>query len=175
MLAEEDWQLDGGMAIPLVPVSVSSTRPPSIPGPDFTALSSSPRAAGRRSGVMSTTGAELYPLGTRRRWSRLSDFGDSDVVGDVDAAGGGRPRYQTRKRKRWSNSIGSTTTTIIGAVRESVMSIGNAPAAAPVSAVLEEDQGSFGRPREGKRTRFGRVLRGLAASFRGLGAGGAMA
>ncbi|KAL8762098.1 MAG: hypothetical protein Q9184_001843 [Pyrenodesmia sp. 2 TL-2023] len=177
-LSEEDWQ-DGGMAIPLVPLSTLPAPPrDSIAGPDFTALHSRPRVT-RRSGIMST-GADFNNLSSRQhRWSILSataDMGDPRLSnGDGDTLPD-LPRYQTRKRKRWSNSIGSATTTVVGVVRESVVSMSSEmAAAAPISPIERDQQECPDKRREGKRRRLGRVLRGLAASFRGLGAGGAMA
>ncbi|KAI4188467.1 MAG: hypothetical protein LQ346_005300 [Caloplaca aetnensis] len=177
-LSEEDWQ-DGGMAIPLVSLSTLPAPPPreSIAGPDFTALHSRSSRVKRRSGVMST-GADFNNLSSRQhRWSILSATADLE---DPRLNGGDTltdlPRYQTRKRKRWSNSIGSATTTVVGAMRESVVSISSEMAGpAPVSPIERDQQECPGKRREGKRRRLGRVLKGLAASFRGLGAGGMMA
>lgn len=182
-LSEEDWQ-DGGMAIPLVSLSTLPAPPPreSIAGPDFTALHSRSSRVKRRSGIMST-GADFSNLNLssrQHRWSILSATTDME---DPRLNGGDTltdlPRYQTRKRKRWSNSIGSATTTVVGAMRESVASIGSEMAAPVPVSPIERDQQECpagpGKRREGKRRRLGRVLKGLAASFRGLGAGGAMA
>ncbi|KAI4115112.1 MAG: hypothetical protein LQ345_004234 [Seirophora villosa] len=167
-LPEEDWQ-EGGMAIPLVPVSTAAAYfpPPSTTStanPAFT----NPRARTRRSGVMST-GADFGSA--RKRWSRRSVAFELDgaTLSGADApAAAERPLYETRKRKRWNNSIGSATTTVVGAVRESIASMGaeTVPERRPASCI-ERDQEPAART--GKRRRFGRVLRGLAASFRGLG------
>ncbi|KAI4166380.1 MAG: hypothetical protein LQ348_007821 [Seirophora lacunosa] len=159
------------MAIPLVPVSTAAAYFPPPPttsttNPAFT----NPRAHTRRSGVMST-GADFGSA--RKRWSRRSVAFELDgaTLSGADApaaAAAERPLYETRKRKRWSNSIGSATTTVVGAVRESIASMGaeTVPERRPASCI-ERDQEPAART--GKRRRFGRVLRGLAASFRGLG------
>ncbi|KAI4286727.1 MAG: hypothetical protein L6R35_004020, partial [Caloplaca aegaea] len=163
---EEDWE-EGGAAIPLVPVSTPAfpsappprPRPASTVNPAFTY----PRARTRRSGIMST-GADFGPA-AHNRWSRRSvafDLDGATLNGvDLAAAADQRPlRYETRKRKRWSNSIGSATTTVVGAVRESIQSISaeTMPERRPISCI-ERDQ-EEPAARRGKRRRLGRVLRG---------------
>ncbi|KAL9011410.1 MAG: hypothetical protein Q9173_003747, partial [Seirophora scorigena] len=165
-LPEEDWQ-EGGMAIPLVPVSTAAAYPlppstTSTANPTF----SNPRARTRRSGVMSA-GPDFGSA--RKRWSRRSvafeldgatlSGADAPTAAAAAAAAAERPFYETRKRKRWSNSIGSATTTVVGAVRESIASMGaeTVPERRPASCI-ERDQEPAART--GKRRRFGRVLRG---------------
>ncbi|KAL8931156.1 MAG: hypothetical protein Q9211_007189, partial [Gyalolechia sp. 1 TL-2023] len=184
-----DWE-EGGMAIPLVQLPSALPQRASIAGPDMTYTRPSSAynrtRVRRRSGIMSTAGADLdFAAGNNQRWSRASDAFDFNrrtvLGGGMDGDGGNRPRVQQRKRKRWSNSIGSTTATVFENVRSSVVSTGNGTWHTHRVSVLprhiERDEEEITGPerRPGKRRRLTRVLRGLAASFRGLGAGGSVA
>ncbi|KAL8938874.1 MAG: hypothetical protein Q9216_003657 [Gyalolechia sp. 2 TL-2023] len=192
LLSGEDWE-EGGMAIPLVQLPSTIPQRASVAGPDMTytrASSTYARSrARRRSGIVSTTGADLdyAAAGSTQRWSRTSDIFDFNnrrtvMGGGMEEQGGNnRPRVQQRKRKRWSNSIGSTTATVFENVRSSVVStgngIGNTHRVSVLPSHVERDEAEITGPerRPGKRRRLTRVLKGLAASFRGLGAGGSMA
>ncbi|KAL8708704.1 MAG: hypothetical protein Q9220_006429 [cf. Caloplaca sp. 1 TL-2023] len=78
-----------------------------------------------------------------------------------------QPRLVTRRRKRWSNSIGSRTSTVLGSVRSSIVSSFRSSG----ERELERDGGD-GVPQKVKgRRRMTRVLRGVAMSFGGLGRG----
>lgn len=180
------------MAIPLVQLPSTLPQRASIAGPDMTytrASSTYARTrARRRSGIVSTTGADLdySAAGSDKRWSRRSDVFDFNrrtvLGGGMEEDGGNRPRVQQRKRKRWSNSIGSTTATVFENVRSSVVSTGangnrntHRVSVLPSHVERDEEEVTGTERRPGKRRRLTRVLKGLAASFRGLGAGGSMA
>ncbi|KAI4178262.1 MAG: hypothetical protein L6R41_008462, partial [Letrouitia leprolyta] len=142
---------------------------------------SSTYARKRRSAVTGSPDPALPRNSTR--WSRTSeifDFGNRrTVAGGIPSEddGGARPRVQQRKRKRWNNSIGSTTATVFENVRSSVVSTGNGHSAggsntqrvSVLPSHVERDEQEVTGPerRPGKRRRLTRVLKGLAASFRG--------
>lgn len=191
LLSGEDWE-DGGAAIPLVqmPSTIPNQRV-SIAGPnmrcDMTYTRASTTYARKRRSAVTGSPDPALPRNSTR-WSRTSeifDFGNRRTIagGIPTAADDARPRVQQRKRKRWNNSIGSTTATVFENVRSSVVSTGNGHAGGNTQRVsvlpshVERDEQEITGPerRPGKRRRLTRVLKGLAASFRGLGAGGSMA
>ncbi|KAL9602841.1 MAG: hypothetical protein Q9219_001536 [cf. Caloplaca sp. 3 TL-2023] len=180
MLSDDDWQ-EGGAAIPLV--NVGSNAPPrsSVADPNVT-LSYNPQGRTRRSGVMSW-GMDWGPRteANKRfsgRFSQTFDYTHS-VAGGVRDDDASRPRTQLRKRKRWDNSIGSTTATVLEGVQSTVGGISGrmstrGPAQVPPTVAEADEQEGRGRERVGKRRRITRVLKGLAASLKGLGSGGSI-
>ncbi len=160
-LSNEDWR-EGGMGTPLVHdfpflqttvntgFETAAFRPP--PKRSF-------RASVRNSWRSSMTSS-------RHRWSILSASTPPPAHGfdDVNEA----PPPLLRKRKRWSNAIGSTTTTIVGTVRSSWSSF-NTPNSTFSESESAGEEVTNVRQKGRKRKRF---LYGMAMSFGGLGAAG---
>lgn len=174
-LSNEDWR-EGGMGTPLVR---DLPLPPDELTTDF-GLGAAPAPAPRKSFRQSIRNSWRSSIlgggsGSRNhRWSILNATSSSPpssipltTMGGETAA---RPTPVLRKRKRWSNAIGSSTTTFVGNVRSSWGASLHTPSTAYSEAQMaQEPEGNGGRQKGRKRQRF---LYGMAMSFGGLGAAG---
>lgn len=180
-LSNEDWR-EGGMGTPLVrdlplppdelttDFGLGATPAPSPPAPR-----KSFRQSIRNSWRSSIIGGGGGSSSRHHRWSILNASSPSPsppssipltTMGET-----ARPTPVLRKRKRWSNAIGSSTTTFVGNVRSSWGASLHAPSTAYSEAQMaaqQEPEGN-GRQKGRKRQRF---LYGMAMSFGGLGAAG---
>ncbi|KAL8734247.1 MAG: hypothetical protein Q9181_003276 [Wetmoreana brouardii] len=140
-LEEDDGWWDGAMGTPLVGV-----------GPKLTADVDHEDA---------TIGRSMYErirtTGGQTRWSRFSEQGLNDGLFADTAAVPQSP--QICKRKRWSNSIGSATSSVMGNVRNSLSRFNTVPVMS--EADKEDDERN---PGKGKRRRLSRVLREVSKS-----------
>ncbi|KAI4227245.1 MAG: hypothetical protein L6R36_002565 [Xanthoria steineri] len=178
-LSNEDWR-EGGMGTPLVR---DLPLPPDELTTDF-GLGATPAPAPRKSfrqSIRNSWRSSIIGGGSssrHHRWSILNATSSSSspppssipltTMGETAA----RPTPVLRKRKRWSNAIGSSTTTFVGNVRSSWGASLHAPSTAysegQMAAQLEEPE-IHRRQKGRKRQRF---LYGMAMSFGGLGAAG---
>ncbi|KAL8671116.1 MAG: hypothetical protein Q9168_004370, partial [Polycauliona sp. 1 TL-2023] len=134
-LSNEDWR-EGGMGTPLVrPDDFDLPLPPTTLDNDFsTALPPSPtsrksfRQSVRNSWRSSFMGSGRGGGSSKHRWSILSASSPSPSSIPLDpypsssadaAPTPAQPTPMLRKRKRWSNAIGSTTTTFVGNIGSS--------------------------------------------------------
>ncbi|KAI4248364.1 MAG: hypothetical protein LQ352_005925, partial [Teloschistes flavicans] len=162
---EDDW-CNGGMGVPLIAV-------------DSGLGSSINEKVAQVTRPQTGTGSSKR----RSRWSILSigsmngNGGAAndpfvDPVANVGAVG--NDAAQTRKRKRWSNSVGSATTTVVGGVRSSIARFTGYESAG--SGNIGVSQSRFGDSDEEDRVqrrkrRIKRVMRGAMQSFAGFSYG----
>ncbi|KAL8765942.1 MAG: hypothetical protein Q9209_007139 [Squamulea sp. 1 TL-2023] len=168
-LSNEDW-CEGGMGTPLVhelplppttvdtPLGISNSSPP-------------PSCRSFRASIRNSWRSSFRGSGSPHRWSILSSSSPSPFPANlpnnmVEAETHAPPML--RKRKRWSNAIGSTTTHFVGNVRSSWGDF-NTPSSTFSQTEVSPEEITVKRHRGSKRKRF---LYGIAMSFGGLGAAG---
>ncbi|KAI4199881.1 MAG: hypothetical protein LQ350_004329 [Teloschistes chrysophthalmus] len=120
----------------------------------------------------------------RSRWSIFSVgsvHGSGSASSDPFVAGGagvgavGNGGVQTRKRKRWSNSIGSATTTVVGGVRSSIAKFTSYESTGSGGSGVRESRYEDGGEEEDRaqrrKRRMKRLMRGALESFAGFSYG----
>ncbi|KAL8734584.1 MAG: hypothetical protein Q9166_001484 [cf. Caloplaca sp. 2 TL-2023] len=167
----DEWH---GEAIPLVPLSPSS--PSNAISSGVEAMGSLPQS--RKTRASHSDRSSWASLGGHR-WSILSASRASTEDDDEAYQPRTQIRTQIRKRKRWSNSIGSATLSFVGSVRSSWTSFNSHSSSTSSVSVgrdgerdVDDDQLGRQRGTGRKERRLSRVLRGVAMSFGGLAAGG---
>ncbi|KAL8995554.1 MAG: hypothetical protein Q9169_004727 [Polycauliona sp. 2 TL-2023] len=176
-LSNEDWR-EGGMGTPLIHTT-DLPLPPTTLGNDFdtipTAVPPPTPRKGFRQSIRNSWRSSFIGGGgggggfQKHRWSILSTSSTSPIPSQshADDATPAQPTPILRKRKRWSNAIGSTTATFVGSIGSNRGSFASSSADGEEVEVVAEVEVT--RKRAGKRERF---LYGMAMSFGGLGASG---
>ncbi|KAL8787684.1 MAG: hypothetical protein Q9213_002115 [Squamulea squamosa] len=167
-LSNEDWR-EGGMGTPLVrdlplpPTTIDAALGTSAPPPP-------PSRRSFRASIRNSWRSSIRSGGTRHRWSILSSSSPSASPANLsdDIVEAQAPPV-LRKRKRWSNAIGSTTTHFVGNVRSSWGDFNNTPSSTFSETEMNPEEVTVKRQRRSKTNRF---LYGMAMSFGGLGAAG---
>lgn len=169
-LSNEDWR-EGGMGTPLVrDFPLPPTTLTNDFGFDTAPAPPSSRKSFRRS-IRNSWRSSIMGGGStpRHRWSILSASSPAPSSIPPPAIPETQPTPVLRKRKRWSNAIGSTTTTFVGNVRSSWGGSFHAPSSAFSETEMAAPEVEVKRQKGRKRGRF---LYGMAMSFGGLGAAG---
>ncbi|KAL9585997.1 MAG: hypothetical protein Q9212_001184 [Teloschistes hypoglaucus] len=162
---EDDW-CDGDMGIPLV--ALDSGHGSSIN--ETTTRVTPPHTRTESSNRRSRW--SIFSVGSSHGSGAVGNDPFADPGAGVNAAGSGG--VQTRKRKRWSNSVGSATTTVVGGVRSSIARLTKFESASSGGTDAHpsryEDGGEEERAQRRKR-RFKRFMRGALESFAGFSYG----
>ncbi|KAL8779458.1 MAG: hypothetical protein Q9194_001436 [Teloschistes cf. exilis] len=162
---EDDW-CNGGMGIPLIALDSGLGSSTNETATHITPPRTGTGSSNRRSRW------SIFSVGSLHGSRGAGSDPFADPVGDMGAVGSGA--VQTRKRKRWSNSIGSATTTVVGGVRNSIARFTSDESAGSSDAAV--CRGLYGDGVEEERAqrrkrRIKRLMRGAVESFAGFSYG----